>query len=136
MSTARRWPLLIDPQTQANRYIKNIGKEHGLEVTKPTNRNFLRTLENGVRFGRWILLESVSEKLDAALEPVLQQQIFMQDGSPMIKLGDNTVPYNENFRFFMTTKLPNPHYPLKSRSRFRCLTLASPLRVFKISFLV
>ena len=28
----------------------------------------------------------------------------------MLRLGDATVPYNDNFRFFMTTKLPNPHY--------------------------
>ena len=34
--------------------------------------------ENGVRFGKWILLENVSEKLDAALEPILLQQKFKQ----------------------------------------------------------
>ena len=28
----------------------------------------------------------------------------------MIKLGDNVVPYNDQFRFFLTTKLSNPHY--------------------------
>ena len=27
-----------------------------------------------------------------------------------IRLGDSTVEYNEEFRLFMTTKLPNPHY--------------------------
>jgi len=109
---ARRWPLLIDPQTQANKFIKNLGKEsaNGIEVTKPSNKTFLRTLENGVRFGKWVLLENVGERLDAALEPILQQQVFKQDGQNMIKLGDNTVPYHEDFRFFLTTKLPNPHY--------------------------
>ena len=28
----------------------------------------------------------------------------------MMKIGDNTIPYNNLFRFFMTTKLSNPHY--------------------------
>ena len=28
----------------------------------------------------------------------------------MIKVGDNVIPYNDSFRFFMTTKLSNPHY--------------------------
>lgn len=28
----------------------------------------------------------------------------------MMKIGDNTIPYNDQFRFFMTTKLSNPHY--------------------------
>jgi len=116
INEARRWPLLIDPQTQANRYLKNMGKivtnaPNGIEVIKQGGKNLLRSLENGIRFGKWVLLETVGEKLDAALEPVLQQQTFMQGSQLMIKLGDSTVPYHESFRFFMTTKLPNPHYP-------------------------
>lgn len=26
--TSRRWPLMIDPQTQANKFIKNMGRNH------------------------------------------------------------------------------------------------------------
>ena len=29
----------------------------------------------------------------------------------MIKIGDNTVEYDRNFRMYITTKLTNPHYP-------------------------
>ncbi len=28
----------------------------------------------------------------------------------MMRIGDNNVPYNDAFRFYITTKLPNPHY--------------------------
>ena len=27
-----------------------------------------------------------------------------------IRLGDANIDYDDNFRFFMTTKMPNPHY--------------------------
>lgn len=116
MSKGRRYPLLIDPQGQANRYIKNMGKDtsicqNDLDVVKLSDKNFLRTLENGVRFGRWVLLENIGEQLDAALEPLLLQQKFKQGGTEMIKIGDSTIPWNDSFRFFMTTKLSNPHYP-------------------------
>ncbi|EQC29095.1 hypothetical protein SDRG_13255 [Saprolegnia diclina VS20] len=116
MSRARRWPLLIDPQGQANRFVKNLGKEkalceNGMDVVKQSDKNFLRALENGIRFGKWVVLENVTEELDAALEPVLLQQKFKQGGQDVIRLGENVIPYNESFRFYMTSKLANPHYP-------------------------
>jgi dynein heavy chain len=27
-----------------------------------------------------------------------------------MKIGEKTLQYNEDFKFFMTTTLPNPHY--------------------------
>jgi dynein heavy chain, axonemal len=126
MRWARRWPLLIDPQGQANRYIKNMGKDktmapNGIDVLRMTEKKFLQGLENGIRFGKWVLIEAVGESLDAALEPVLLQQIFKQGGSDMIKLGDSTVPYNSDFRLFMTSTLPNPHYAPESQVKVSLL---------------
>lgn len=44
------------------------------------------------------------------MEPLLLKQIFKQGGCDCIRLGDSTVEYSENFRFYITTKLRNPHY--------------------------
>ncbi len=57
-----------------------------------------------------VLLENIGETLDAALEPLLLKQTFKQGGSEVIKIGDNIIPYHPDFRFYMTTKLRNPHY--------------------------
>ena len=66
--------------------------------------NLDRTLENGVRFGRAVLLENIAEDLDAALEPLLQKQTFIKGGNEFIKIGDSIIPYHPDFRFYMTTK--------------------------------
>ena len=42
---------------------------------KLTDKDFLRSLENAVRFGKPCLLENVGEELDPALEPILLQQV-------------------------------------------------------------
>ncbi|XP_044079595.1 dynein axonemal heavy chain 1 isoform X1 [Siniperca chuatsi] len=105
-----RWALFIDPQGQANTWIKNMERDNGLEVMKLSDRDFLRSLENAIRFGKPCLLENVGEELDPALEPVLLQQTFKQQGSTMLKLGDSVIPYHEGFKMYITTKLPNPHY--------------------------
>lgn len=52
INNCRRWPLIIDPQGQANRWIKNFGAESSIQVTKLTEPNFLKTLENAIRFGQ------------------------------------------------------------------------------------
>jgi dynein heavy chain, axonemal len=107
---SRRWPLMIDPQGQANKWIRNMEKANSLKTIKFTDDNYMRTVENAVQFGSPVLLENVLEELDPTLEPLLQKLTFKQGGVLCIRLGDNTVEYSEDFRFYMTTKLTNPHY--------------------------
>lgn len=45
------------------------------QVIKLTEKAFLRTLENGIRYGAPVLLENVKEELDPGLEPVLLKQV-------------------------------------------------------------
>ncbi|KAK6983775.1 Dynein heavy chain 6 axonemal [Biomphalaria glabrata] len=104
------WPLMIDPQEQANRWIRNREALNKLKIIKLSNSNFLRTLEACIRAGLPVLMEDVGETLDPALEPVLLKQTFIQGGRVLIRLGDSDIDYDRNFRFYMTTKLSNPHY--------------------------
>nr|XP_055061459.1 dynein axonemal heavy chain 6 isoform X1 [Misgurnus anguillicaudatus] len=106
----RRWPLMIDPQDQANRWIRSKETKNDLKVIKLTDADFLRTLENAIRLGMPVLLEELKETLDPALEPILLKQTFVSGGRTLIRLGDSDIDYDKNFRFYMTTKMANPHY--------------------------
>ena len=70
----------------------------------------MRTLENAIRIGQPVLLEEIEESLDPALEPILLKQTFVVGGRTLIRLGDSDIDYDKNFRFYMTTKMSNPHY--------------------------
>ncbi|GLC47993.1 hypothetical protein PLESTB_000047400 [Pleodorina starrii] len=108
---ARRWPLMIDPQGQANKWVKNLEKERKLQVIKLSEGGeYLRVLENAIQFGLPVLLENVGEELDPSLEPLLLKQTFKSMGVTCIRLGDATIEYSADFRFYITTKLRNPHY--------------------------
>ena len=56
------------------------------------------------------MIENVGVELDPAIEPLLQKQITKRGASKYIKIGDSVVEYNDDFQFFMSTKLRNPHY--------------------------
>lgn len=107
---SRRWPLMIDPQGQANKWVKNMEKANKLAVIKLSDGNYVRILENCIQFGTPVLLENVGEELDPVLEPVLLKQTFKQQGVEYMKIGENIVEYSKNFLFYMTTGLRNPHY--------------------------
>uniref|UniRef100_A0A3B4Z7I9 Dynein axonemal heavy chain 12 n=1 Tax=Stegastes partitus TaxID=144197 RepID=A0A3B4Z7I9_9TELE len=110
VSNSRRWPLMIDPQGQANKWVKNSEKDDNLSVIKLTDADYMRTLENCIQFGTPLLLENVGEELDPSLEPLLLKQTFKQGGVDCIRLGESVIEYSSDFRFYITTKLRNPHY--------------------------
>eukprot|EP01059_Diplonema_ambulator_P010461 TRINITY_DN204_c1_g2_i3.p1 TRINITY_DN204_c1_g2~~TRINITY_DN204_c1_g2_i3.p1 ORF type:complete len:3050 (+),score=1214.76 TRINITY_DN204_c1_g2_i3:4746-13895(+) len=105
-----RWPLMIDPQGQANKWIKTMEKDKGLKVIDLKQADFLRTIEHAVQFGSPVLLQDVSERLDPSLDTILSRAIVKQGSRFTIKIGDNTVDYNEKFRLYITTKNASPHY--------------------------
>ncbi|GLD91835.1 hypothetical protein PINS_up000368 [Pythium insidiosum] len=105
----KRWPLMIDPQGQANKWIKSMEGSR-LEVVDPMMKDLLRKLENGIRFGFPVLMQDVLEELDPSLEPVLNKSIIKIGNREVIRLGDKELDYNRDFKFYLTTKLHNPHY--------------------------
>ncbi|XP_055380729.1 dynein axonemal heavy chain 7-like [Condylostylus longicornis] len=117
IENSRRWPLIIDPQGQANKWIKNKEKTSKLCIIRPGQADSTRILENALQFGLPVLLENVLEDLDPMLESILLKQTFKQSGASCIKLGDTIIEYNVNFRFFITTKLSNPHYLPETTAR-------------------
>ena len=108
---AQRWPLMIDPEEQGKKWIRNIGKADGLLELRFTTPNFLRTLGGAVSIGKPVLVEDLGETVDPGIDPILLKQVFKSgSGIKQIRLGDSNLDYDDNFKFYMTTKLPNPHY--------------------------
>ncbi|XP_033642613.1 dynein heavy chain 3, axonemal-like [Asterias rubens] len=110
VTNANRWPLMIDPQGQANKWVKNMEKPNKLQVIKLSDPNYCRSLENCIQFGQPCLLENVGEELDPILEPLLLRQTFKQNGLDYLRLGDNVIEFSKDFKFYITTRKRNPHY--------------------------
>merc|ERR1719316_196352 len=100
---------MIDPQLQANRWIRNSHSEN-IKVLRLSQKDYARVLETSISFGYPVLIENLGELLDPMLEPLLQKAVFKAGSVLMIRLGDNTIEYSPEFKLYLTTKLPNPHY--------------------------
>lgn len=109
-----RWPYCIDPQAQANMWIKAKESSNNLQVCDFHTDNFIRLIENAVIYGWPVLLQDVAEDLDPILEPLFR--ISRLPKAPgvnaarveSLKLGDRELAYNPEFKLYLTTKLQNP----------------------------
>jgi len=106
---SRRWPLMVDPEGQANRWIKNQYQARNLNVVKLAD-DYMRAFKKAIPFGEPLLLENIGTEIDPALDSLLLKQTFKQAGAISIKLGDGIIDYSKDFLLFITTKLRSPHF--------------------------
>ncbi|CAM6118761.1 unnamed protein product [Calypogeia fissa] len=106
-----RWPLMIDPQEQAKKWIKNMEASRNLEVVDLQSDNMMHVMENAVQNGLPVLLQDIYESVDPALEAILSKSYIQRGANYFIRLGDKELDYNFNFKLYITTKLANPHFP-------------------------
>jgi dynein heavy chain len=107
MTNCERWPLLIDPQLQGIKWVKNReGSE--LRVVRLGARGYLDVIERAVSNGECVLIENIGESVDPVLDPLLGRNTIKK--GRCIKMGDKEVEYSSSFRLILHTKLANPHY--------------------------
>lgn len=75
-----------------------------------TDKDLLHVIKNCVQFGKPCLIENINTELEPSLDPILTRALFNHTGQPYVKIGENIVPYNFDFRLYLTTRLSNPHY--------------------------
>ncbi|UJR10317.1 hypothetical protein I4U23_014523 [Adineta vaga] len=102
-----RWPLMVDPQGQGLRWIKNCFTDK-LVILRYNSKSYLDRFEACIRRGDTLLLECVEENIDSILEPIISRNLIRKGQA--VKLGDKEIDYHSNFRLIMQTRLANPHF--------------------------
>ncbi|KAH8382612.1 hypothetical protein KR009_004377 [Drosophila setifemur] len=102
-----RWPLMIDPQLQGIKWIKNRFGSN-LVVLRLRQRGFLEALEKSISQGDTVLIEQIEETMDTVLEPLLSRALIKK--GRYLRIGDKEIEFNASFRLILHTKLANPHY--------------------------
>ncbi|KAB1265174.1 Dynein heavy chain 2; axonemal, partial [Camelus dromedarius] len=124
VTRGNRWALMIDPQAQALKWIKNMEGSQGLQIIDLQMSDYLQVLEKAIQFGYPVLLQNVQEYLDPTLNPVLNKSVARIGGRLLMRIGDKEVEYNTNFRFYITTKLSNPHYSPETSAKTTIVNFA------------
>lgn len=109
ITSCKRYPLMIDPQLQGQKWIK--GREgNEMTIIQLNQKNALKKVEQAVNSGAVLMIDSLSEEIDAVLDPLLSRQIQKKGKGYSVKLGAEDIDYDPNFRLYLQTKLINPHF--------------------------
>ena len=111
LTNSERWTLLIDPQLQGIQWIREKESTNGLIVTRMNNPKLVNILGECISDGKSIMIENLGEMIDATLGPVIGRNTKKQGTKYVYQLGNSEFVIHDNFRFFLQTKLSNPHYP-------------------------
>jgi len=97
---ASRYPLCIDPQMQAVRWIKQReGKNLVGKIKTFSDADFLKQLELAVKYGLPFLFENVGEHLDPVIDNVLERRITERNGTKTVRIGDSDVEWDDNLGY-------------------------------------
>eukprot|EP00118_Oscarella_pearsei_P016795 m.162667 g.162667 ORF g.162667 m.162667 type:complete len:4507 (+) comp38847_c0_seq1:65-13585(+) len=103
-----KWPLIIDPQGQARKWIEALEKPSGLVMVDVAEASYLQTIERAIQLGQPVLLHNVGESVDSCLEPILRKDVVQRGAQNVLCLGNQMITYSSNFRLYLCTSLANP----------------------------
>jgi len=110
VTRSSRFPLMIDPQSQAITWIKS--REPELEqqgfIFTLGNPNLRDALKLPLMDGGPVLIENIENEVDPMLDPLLEKQIIVKGRNMLLKLGDQEYDYDMKFRLYMTSRMSNP----------------------------
>ena len=81
VTRSSRYPLMVDPQGQANRWIKSrekarISENPSMCITTLSSKNLKDQIEFTMGEGLCLIIENVENEVDPMLDPVLDKQII------------------------------------------------------------
>jgi hypothetical protein len=134
MMSSHQFPLLVDPQGQAVRWVQNQwnvsvpttaagsagssgivsqlrSQQEGsgsVVVAGLGDRRLKSIMEDAIQGGKCVIVEGCDQRLPAWMSPILAKRIRRDSGVPSIEVGDATVRWNSDFSLFLVTAEASP----------------------------
>jgi dynein heavy chain len=115
VTRSSRYPLMVDPQGQANRWVKQredarIRSNPSMCITTLTAKNLKDQIEFTMGEGLCLLIENVENEVDPMIDPVMEKQIIKKGKNMYINVSDQNMDYNPKFVLYFTSRLASPHF--------------------------
>lgn len=122
VTSSTRFPLIIDPQGQALRWIKNkermnLPTWNGQNVVELSDPKLKDKLEFCMGEGKSLIIVGVEDDIDPMLDPVMEKEITKKGARMYITVSDKMMDYDPNFKMFFISRLSNPSFSPELQSK-------------------
>lgn len=105
-------PLLLDPTGTASKWLVEFLKSRlnqKFEVLNQNDDRFTYNLELGVRFGKILIIDDVTQHFTASLLSLITMKIHSRFNKKMLHIGNKLIDLHEDFRLIFTTNTEIKH---------------------------
>lgn len=99
-------PLLLDPTGSASKWLAAFLKSKSsvkFEILNQNDDRFTYNLELGVRFGKVLIIDDVTQNFTASLLSLLTMRVHSRFNKRMMHIGNKFIDLHEDFRLVLTT---------------------------------
>lgn len=99
-------PLLLDPTGCASKWLSAYLKSKSslkFEILNQNDDRFTYNLELGVRFGKILIIEDITQNFTASLLSLLTMRVHSRFNKKMMHIGNKFIDLHEDFRLILTT---------------------------------
>lgn len=105
-----RYPLMIDPQGQARKWI--LKREEGITKHKTlftlAHKDLKQAISTPLEEGYPAMIENIENEVDPMLDPLLEKAFVTKGRKKKVNISDSEIEVNDNFTLFMTSRMANP----------------------------
>jgi dynein heavy chain, axonemal len=150
-SKNHRWPFIVDPHGIANRWLRGIFAKDNIQVVKASESSeaVMKIIDNSIRNGYPLLIDDIRGKLNPLIEDLLQKVMIFTSSNPTqgrrgstqsaatvpnvvkIRIGDNEIPYNNDFKLFLLTRELHPTLTTDSLDRLTVINFSITSKGFE-----
>ncbi|TNJ27094.1 Dynein heavy chain [Giardia muris] len=102
--------LNVDLATKPKERPKTDNPDERLKVINAKDADAIKQIEMCIQYGTPVLVEDVGEQIDPSLDVIIRKEFIKRQGRKLIRIRDKEIEWNDNFRIFVSTRLPNPSY--------------------------
>lgn len=98
--------MILDPTGSASKWLTEFLKSHSnrkFEVLNQNDDRFTYNLELGVRFGKILIVEDVTQSFTASLLSLIAMRIHSRFNKKMLHIGNKLIDLHEDFRLILIT---------------------------------